>query len=139
VCTTRHFELVRSLGADHAIDYTREDFTSNGQTYQVIFDAVGKLSFKRCRGSLTSNGVYLATDGLEHLIAALRTRTSVGKRVFFSIPPRYTRQDLLFLKELIEAGTYRAVIDRSYPLEDVVAATRYVETEQKVGNVVLTL
>jgi len=121
------------------IDYTQEDFTKNGQTYDVIFDAVGKHSFRRCKGSLKPGGSYLATDGLQNLILALWTSRIGDKKVIFSIPPRYTKKDVLFLKELIEAGRYRAVIDRCYPLEDVVEATRYVETEQKTGNVVLTI
>ena len=139
VCTTKNLALMGALGADRVIDYTREDFTKNGQTYDVIFDAVGKHSFKRCKGSLKQGGRYLATDGLANLILAVWTPRFGDKRVIFSIPPRYTKQDVWFLKELIEAGRYQAVIDRCYPLEDVVEATRYVETEQKTGNVVLTL
>ena len=139
VCNTKNLETVRSLGADRVIDYTQEDFTRNGQTYDVIFDAVGKHSFGRCRGSLKRGGSYLATDGLQNLILALWTSRFGDKKVKFKIPPRYTKQDVLFLKELIESGRYRAVIDRCYPLEDVVEATRYVETEQKTGNVVLTI
>ena len=139
VCNTRNVETVRSLGADRVIDYTQEDFTKNGQTYDVIFDAVGKHSFRRCKGSLKRGGSYLATDGFQNLILALWTSRIGDKKVIFSIPPRYTKKDVLFLKELIEAGRYRAVIDRCYPLEDVVEAARYVETEQKTGNVVLTI
>ncbi|MDP9282006.1 MAG: NAD(P)-dependent alcohol dehydrogenase, partial [Chloroflexota bacterium] len=139
VCSTKHLELARSLGADRVVDYTREDFTKNGQTYDVIFDAVGKHSFKRCRGSLSRGGSYLATDGLRNLVLALWTSRSGDKKVLFSIPPRYTKQDVVFLKQLIEAGKYRAVVDRSYPMEEVIAATRYVETEHKTGNVVLTI
>ena len=139
VCNTKNLELVRSLGADRVIDYTQEDFTKNGETYDVIFDAVGKHSFKRCQGSLKRDGVYLATDGLRNLFLALWTSRIGGKKVLFPIPPRYTKKDVLFLKELIETGKYRAVIDRRYPLEEVVEATRYVETKQKTGNVVLTI
>jgi NADPH:quinone reductase-like Zn-dependent oxidoreductase len=137
VCNTKNLELVRSLGADRVIDYTHEDFTKNGQMYDVIFDAVGKHSFRRCRDSLSRGGSYLATDGLQNLILALWTSKIGDKKVRFSIPPRYTKKDVLFLKQLIEAERYRAVIDRCYPLSDVVEATRYVETEQKTGNVVL--
>ena len=139
VCGTKNLELVRSLGADRVIDYTQKDFTKNGQTYNIIFDAVGKLSFTRCRGSLTLRGIFLPTDGLANLMWALVTPRLGGRTVLFQIPPRQTKQDVLFLKELIEAGKYRPVIDRRYPLEDVVQATRYVETEQKTGNVVLTI
>jgi NADPH:quinone reductase-like Zn-dependent oxidoreductase len=139
VCNTKNLELVRSLGADRVIDYTQEDFTRNGQRYDVILDAVGKLSFRQCRGSLHPEGIFLPTDGLGNLIWALKTRRSGGKKVLFQIPPRQTKQDVLFLKDLVETGKYRPVIDRHYPLEDVVEATSYVETEQKVGNVVLTV
>ena len=141
VCNTKNVELVRSLGADSVIDYLREDFTKNGKTYDVIFDAVGKHSFRRCRRSLKRGGIYIETDlgYLWHVpILALLTRLIGETRVTLPIP-RYTKENVLFLKELIEAGRYRAVIDRTYLLEDVVDATRYVETGQKTGNVVLTL
>jgi NADPH:quinone reductase-like Zn-dependent oxidoreductase len=138
VCGTKNLDLVRSLGAEQVIDYTREDFTTNGQAYDVIFDAVGKHSFGRCRDSLNPGGIYLATDGLHNLLLAQWTRFG-DKKVIFPIPPRYTKQDVLFLKGLLEAGQYRAVIDRRYPLAEVVEANRYVDTEQKTGNVVLTV
>jgi NADPH:quinone reductase-like Zn-dependent oxidoreductase len=139
VCNTKNVELVESLGADEVIDYLKEDFTENGETYDVIFDAVGKDSFRHCKGSLKSGGVYLPTDEpFRNLFWTLWTRRIGDKRVAVELP-RYRKEDVLFLKELIEAGKYRAVIDRSYPLEDVVEATKYVETEQKTGNVVLTV
>ena len=136
VCNAKNFELVRSLGADRVIDYTQEDFTRSGETYDVIFDAVGKQSFRRCRRSLRPGGTFLTTDPgfMWHVLPlALLTR-----RVAMGIT-KYSKDDVLFLKGLIEAGQYRAVIDRRYPLEDVLEATRYVETGQKTGNVVLTL
>ncbi len=139
VCNTKNLELVRSLGADRVIDYTQDDFTKNGLVYDVILDAVGKLSFRRCRRSLQPNGIYLPTDGFANLMWALVTSRSQGKKVLFQIPPRQTKEDVLFLKELIETGRYRPVIDRRYRLEDVIEAARYVETEQKTGNVVLTV
>jgi NADPH:quinone reductase-like Zn-dependent oxidoreductase len=139
VCNTKNVDLVRSLGADRVIDYTQEDFTQNGQTYDVVFDAVGKQSFSRCRGSLKRGGAYVATDGFRNLFLGLWTSRIGDKKVLFPIPPHYTKKNVRFLKDLIEAGKYRAVIDRCYPLEDVVEATRYVETEQKTGNVVLTV
>src|SRR5216683_2974454 len=139
VCSTKNVELVRSLGADRVIDYTKEDFTKNGQTYDVIFDAVGKRSFKQCRDSLEPGGLYLPTDGAVNILLALMPSRKGAKRVVFQLPPRQPKKDVLFLKELIEAGKFRPVIDRTYPLEDVIEATRYVETEQKVGNVVLTI
>jgi NADPH:quinone reductase-like Zn-dependent oxidoreductase len=139
VCSTKNLELVRSLGAGKVIDYTKEDFTKNGQTYDVVFDAVGKHSFARSKGSLNPGGVYLPTDGFRNLVLALWTSRFGDRKVKFQLPPRYAKKDVQFLKELIEAGRYRAVIDRCYPLEDVVEASRYVETEQKTGNVVLTI
>ncbi|HVA73437.1 MAG TPA: NAD(P)-dependent alcohol dehydrogenase [Acidimicrobiales bacterium] len=139
VCTTTNLALVRSLGADSVIDYTQEDFTRSGKTYHVIFDAVGKHSFRRCRGSLEPGGIYLPTDGFANLAWALWTSRIGDKKVIFQIPPRQTKQDVEFLERLIEAGEYRPVIDRTYGLDDVVEATRYVETGQKTGNVVLTV
>ena len=136
VCSTKNVELVRSLGADRVIDYTKEDFTKNGQTYHVVFDAVGKHSFKRSRGSLEPGGLFLPTDGFENLYWALKPSRKGSKRVVF---PRRSQFGVEFLKQLVESGEYRPVIDRCYPLEDVVEATRYVETEKKVGNVVLTV
>jgi NADPH:quinone reductase-like Zn-dependent oxidoreductase len=139
VCSTRNLELVRSLGADRVIDYTQEDFTKNGQTYHVIFDAAGKHSFKRCRASLEPGGLYLPTDGPVNILLALMPSRKGAKRVVFQLPPRQPKQDVLFLKGLVEAGEFRPVIDRCYPLEDVIEATRYVETERKTGNVVLSV
>jgi NADPH:quinone reductase-like Zn-dependent oxidoreductase len=140
VCSTKNLELMKSLGADRVIDYTKDDFTKNGQMYDVIFDAVGKHSYRRCRDSLKPGGSYLATDHFVNLWLALRTSLVGDKRVRFSITsPMPTKKDVGFIKDLIEAGKYRPVIDRRYPLEDVVEATRYVETEQKTGNVVLTV
>ena len=141
VCNTKNLELVRSLGADEVVDYLREDFTKNGRTYDIVFDAVGKHSFRRCRRSLEPDGIYIETDlgFMWHVpLLALLTRWLGDKRVTLPIP-KYTQENVVFVKELIEAGKFRAVIDRSYPLEDVVEATKYVETGQKSGNVVLTL
>ncbi len=141
VCNTKNVELVRSLGADKVVDYLQEDFTKNGETYDVIFDSVGKHSFRRCRRSLKPGGIYLETDlgFMWHVpILALLTRWIGNKKVTLGIA-KYRKQDVLLVKELIEGGKYRAVIDRRYPLEDVVEATRYVETQQKTGNVVLTV
>jgi len=139
VCGTKNLELVRSLGADRVIDYMQEDFTKNGETYDVILDAVGKHSFKRSRDSLKPGGLYLPTDGLVNIVLAVMPARKGAKRVVFQMPPRIPKQDVLFLKQLVEAGEYRPVIDRCYPLEDVIEATKYVETQQKVGNVVLTV
>ena len=139
VCNTKNLGLVKALGADSAIDYTREDFTQNGQTYDVIMDAVGKHSFRRAKGSLKPGGYYLATDGLENLLLSFWTARFGDKKVIFKIPPRYSKQDVVLLKELVEAGEFKPVVDRSYAMQDVVEASRYVETEQKTGNVILTI
>jgi len=141
VCDTKDVELVRSLGASEVVDRLREDFTERGETYDVIFDAVGKHSFRRCRGSLNPGGIYVTMDlgYLYHVpFLALATRIVGSKRGTLGIG-RYRRDDLLLVKKLVEAGRYRPVIDRTYPLDDVVEAVRYVETGQKSGNVVLRL
>jgi NADPH:quinone reductase-like Zn-dependent oxidoreductase len=141
VGNTKNLELLRSLGADEVVDYLREDFTRNGETYDVIFDAVGKNSFRRSRRSLRAGGTFLETDlgFMWHApLLALATRFVGSKRVTIPIPS-YSKEDVLLLQRLLAAGEYRAVIDRRYPLEDVVEATRYVETGQKTGNVVLTV
>ena len=140
VCDTQRLELVRSLGADEVVDYTQRT-SRGGRDYDVIFDAVGKHSFRRCRGSLRKGGVYLETDlgFMWHVPPlALATRWIGDKKVTLAIPS-YSKADVLHVKQLLETGRYRAVIDRTYPLDDVVQATRYVETGQKTGNVVLTL
>ncbi len=136
---TKRLELMRSLGADEVVDRLHEDFTRNGQTYDVIFDSVGKHSFRRARGSLGPGGVFLETDlgFMWHVpLLALASRWLGDKRVTLPIPG-YTKEDMLFVKELVEAGSYRPVIDRTYSLEQVVEATRYVETGEKTGSVVL--
>jgi NADPH:quinone reductase-like Zn-dependent oxidoreductase len=141
VCNTKNVDIVRSLGADDVIDYEREDFTQNGETYEVVFDAVGKHSFRRSRHSLKPGGTFIETDlgYLWHVPPlALASRWIGNKRVTLPIP-KYSKDDVLLLARLMKAGTYRAVIDRRYPLEDVVEATRYVETGQKTANVVLTV
>lgn len=141
VSNSKNVDLVRGLGPDTVVDYEREDFTRNGETYDVIFDAVGKHSFRRCKGSLKPGGVYITTDlgFMWHVpLLALATRWLGDKRVRLPIPG-YTKEDVLHVKQLVEAGKYRPVVDRTYPLEDVVEATRYVETGQKTGNVVLTI
>jgi NADPH:quinone reductase-like Zn-dependent oxidoreductase len=120
------------------IDYTREDFTKNGETYDVIFDAVGMHSFRRCKGSLEPHGIYLPTDGFRNMGLAVWSKKFGDKKVRFVLP-NWTKEDIVFIRELIEAGEYRPVIDRRYPLEGVVEATRYVETKQKTGNVVITV
>ena len=141
VCNTKNVELVRSLGADRVVDYTKEEFTENGETYDVVLDAVQKHSYWRSRGSLKPGGVYVATDlgFLWHVpLVALACRWIGDRKLVFALDGA-TKEDLLLVKELIEAGKYRAVIDRVHPLDEVVEAAKYVETGQKTGNVVLTL
>ena len=141
VCNTENVELVRSLGADSVVDYTHDDFTRKGDTYDIIFDAVGRHSFGRCRHALKPGGLYMTTDlgFMWHApMLALVTRWIGDKRVKLGIA-RYKKEDVLLLKELIEEGRYRPVIDRRYQLEQVVDATKYVESGQKTGNVVLTV
>ena len=141
VCNTKNVELVRSLGADVVVDYLQKDFTKNGETYDVVIDAVGKHSFRRCRRSLTPGGRFLATDlgFMWHVpLLMLWSKWFGVKKLLFPLGPS-TKTDILLLRELVEAGTYRAVIDRRYPLEDVIEAAKYVETGQKTGNVVLSL
>jgi NADPH:quinone reductase-like Zn-dependent oxidoreductase len=137
VCNTKNVELVRSLGADEVIDYLNEDFTKRGEKYDVILDAVGKHSYFRSRRALEPHGLFVATDRLYNFPLAFLTRVA-KKRVVFT-GERPTRETVLLAKELLKAGKYRAVIDRTYPLEDVVEATKYVDTFQKTGNVVLTV
>lgn len=139
VCSIVNVDLVRSLGADAVIDYTQMDFTQNGQTYDVIFDAVGKSSFLRCKGSLTPNGVYLTTVPTLGMVRdLLSTLWSRGKKAKFATAGlMQNHANLNFLKELAEAGQIRAVIDRRYPLAQIPDAHRYVDTERKRGNVVI--
>ncbi|MDP2293465.1 MAG: NAD(P)-dependent alcohol dehydrogenase [Actinomycetota bacterium] len=141
VCATPNLELARSLGADVVIDYTAEDFTENGEQYDIIFDSVGKHKFRLCRRSLAPKGTYLGTDlGFlcQNPFLALVTKLSRGRRVVFPIP-KFRQADVEMLKELLETGHLRPVVDRIYPLEQIVEATRYVDTQMKVGNVVITV
>jgi NADPH:quinone reductase-like Zn-dependent oxidoreductase len=141
VCNTKDFELLKSLGADEVIDYTKEDFTANGKLYDVVLDAVGKSSYFSCRRILKPKGVYFSTElgyMSQNVFLALLTPLFGGKKVLFPIP-KDRKEDIVFIKELMESGKYKAVIDRIYPFEHIIEATRYVETAQKVGNVVITM
>jgi NADPH:quinone reductase-like Zn-dependent oxidoreductase len=137
VCGPQGVGAVTAIGADRVIDYTKEDFTSDRERYFSVFDAVGKESFAHCRDLIEPGGTYLATDGFRNLLLGLWTARFGDRKVVFKLPPRYTQEDVVLIKELMEAGSYRPVIDRVYPLEDVAEAARYVETQQKIGNVVL--
>jgi NADPH:quinone reductase-like Zn-dependent oxidoreductase len=141
VCRSEHVMLVESLGADHVIDDTAEDFTAQGATYDVVFDAVGKTSFARCKPLLRPKGVFLATDFGPfpwNPLLALTTRVFGSRKVLFPLP-KDNQGIVRYLGERIEAGEFRPVIDRSYPLDDIAEAYRYVDTGQKVGNVVITV
>jgi NADPH:quinone reductase-like Zn-dependent oxidoreductase len=132
-------EMLRSIGADHVIDYTKEDFTQNGQRYDVILDTIGKSPFSRSLGSLKENGTYLnANPGLFGGVWMRWMSKNSSKRVI-TWTAGYTARNLLTLKELVEAGTIKAVIDRTYPLEQTAEAHRYVDSGHKKGNVVITM
>jgi NADPH:quinone reductase-like Zn-dependent oxidoreductase len=137
VDSTGKLDMLRSIGADQVIDYTREDFTKSGKTFDVIFDVVGKSSFSHSSRSLKQNGRYLlANPGLSHMIRGRRTLSN--KKIVFGAA-NHTTGDLIFLKELVEAGTIESVIDRRYPLEQMAEAHSYVETGHKKGSVVITV
>jgi NADPH:quinone reductase-like Zn-dependent oxidoreductase len=136
VCSTTNVGMVRSLGADRVIDYKKEDFTKGDRTYDVIFDAVYKTSFRRAKKSLKRGGIYLTVAW--PLLQALWTSKVGTKKVVIGIAQRKP-EDLIFLKELIEAGALKSVVDRSYPLEQTAEAHGYVEEGHKKGNVIITL
>jgi NADPH:quinone reductase-like Zn-dependent oxidoreductase len=140
VCGPDHLELVKRLGADRVIDFTAEDFTRDGQTYHVVLDAAGKSSFGRCRRLLRPGGVFLSTDLgplSQNPFLALVTPLLGRRRVRFPIPRTPNRELVRHFRELIETGAFRPVIDRHYSLDEIVDAYRYVETGQKLGNVVI--
>ena len=137
VCSTRNLELVRSLGADDVIDYTQEDFTKNGDTYDLIFDAVGHADFRSCRDSLNEGGrLLLVVAGLPQLLQIPWASMTSTRRVLTG-DTTGRAEDLLFLKELVEAGAYEPIIDRCYAFDEVADAHAYVDTGRKRGNVVL--
>jgi NADPH:quinone reductase-like Zn-dependent oxidoreductase len=134
-------ELVKSLGAEKVIDYTKEDFTQDDQKYSFTFDTVGKSSFAKCKPLLLPGGVYISSElgaGAQNIFLALFTPILSNKKVVFPLPVD-CRGSVLFTKKLMEQGKFKAVIDRTYPLEQIVEAYRYVEKGQKTGNVVITV
>lgn len=142
VCDTDNVEMVRGLGADRIIDYKTEDFTKDHQAYDVVLDAVGKSSFKRCKRLLKAGGIYTSSELgplSQNPILALVTPLFGGKKVLFPIPPKHDRQGTNYIKEKMESGRFKPVIDRRFPLDQIVEAYRYVETGQKIGNVVITV
>lgn len=141
VCAAHNVERMKALGADLVIDYTAQDFTQTGLTYDFIFDAVGKTSFARCKPLLGKKGIYISTEPGKNginLLLALATRLSKGKKVLFPLP-FIRKEDVLFLKQLAETGRFKPVIDRHYRLEQIVEAYRYVESGHKTGNVVIVI
>jgi len=137
VCGGPRFEFVQALGADRAIDYAEQDFTRNGETYDVIFDILGQARFSDCRHSLKPRGVLLyASFKTRHLLAMIRTTLTRGRRVVCAIAPG-SLKDLLAVKELVEAGKIKAIVDRRFPMEHAAEAHRYVETGRRRGSVVI--
>jgi NADPH:quinone reductase-like Zn-dependent oxidoreductase len=141
VCATDHMDLVKGLGADRVIDYTTEDFTNDEQTYDVVLDSVGKSSLSQCRPLLKPAGIYISSELGPHAqnpFLALIAPLQRGKRVMFPIP-KHDQEMMVHFRELIESGQFKPVIDRTYRLDEIVEAYRYVETGQKIGNVVITV
>lgn len=141
VCNTQNVSLVKSLGADIVIDYETRDFTDTNQKFHFIFDAVGKSSFKQCKPLLNKGGIYISTELGKHganVFHALFTPLFSDKKVLFPIPT-FKKEDIEFLKVLVEQGEYAPLIDRTYKLEEIVEAYTYVETGQKIGNVIITV
>ena len=139
VCSTSKVDFVKSLGAAKVVDYTKEDFTQNGETYDLIFDILGRISFSRCKNSLKPNGIHLfASFKMKQLLQMLWTSRSSGQKVICALGPGSV-EDLCSIKELIETGKIKAFIDRSFPLEQVAEAHRYVEDGHKKGSVVISV
>ncbi len=141
VCSTQNVEAVKSLGADQVIDYLTRDYTKTDQKFDFIFDAVGKSSFGKCRPLLKKHGIYISTElgkNGENIFLALLTPVFGGKKVLFPLPS-IKKEDVVFLKELVESGKFKPLMDRSWHIDNIVEAYKYVETGQKTGNVVITL
>ena len=141
VCNTKNVDLVKALGADTVIDYQTQDFTRTENKFEFIFDAVGKSSFGQCKPLLTEKGIYISTEpgkNGENILFALTTAFWGGKKVLFPMPS-ITKRDVIFLKELVQKGEFKPVIDRQYNLEQIVEAYTYVESGQKTGNVILKI
>lgn len=141
VCGTQYVPLIRTLGADEVIDYQQQDYTITDQRFDMVFDAVGKTSFAKCEPVLKSKGIYISTElgkNGQNIWFALTTPICGGKRVLFPIPT-ISKADIIYLKELVEAGKFKPLVDRKFKLDDIVAAYHFVETGQKIGNVVLTI
>lgn len=141
VCNTQNVEVVKSLGADQVIDYQTQDYTKVDQKFDLIFDAIGKSSFAKCKPLLKKQGIYISTElgkNSENIFLALLTPLFKGRKVLFPLPT-IKKEDVIFLKKLFELGKFKPLVDRSYNLDNIVDAYKYVETRQKVGNVVITI
>ena len=138
VCGGENAALVRSLGADKVIDYKTEDFTKDNERYDFVIDAVGKTTYTKCKHLMKENGMYSSSGGMEYMFLAIYTKIVGGKKVIF-LPPKDVKGTLTFIKELIEKGSFKPVIDRKYPLEKIAEAYTYVASGQKIGNVVITM
>ena len=141
VCNSKNVELVKSLGADIVIDYQTQDFTKTDDKFEFIFDAVGKSSFRQCKPLLTAKGIYISTElgkNGENILYAAITPFLGGKKLLFPIPS-ITKKDVIFLKELVQKGEYKPVIDRQYKLDQIVEAYEYIESGQKTGNVLIKI
>ena len=139
VCSTANIDLVKAIGVDKVIDYTKEDFTQNGETYDVIFDTVKAIDVSRSLNSLTKNGVMiLSAAGMSEMLQGARISMTSERKVLTGVIS-HKAEDIIFLKELMEAGKYKPVIDRTYPLEQIAAAHAYVEKGHKKGNISITI
>jgi len=139
VCGTPRVDFVKSLGTDRVIDYTKEDFTQDGEKYDLIFDILGRSSFSRCKGSLAQNGIYLlASFKMKQLFQMLWTSIAGGKKVICALSSEKA-EDLQFIRELAETGKLKSIIDERFPLEQVAEAHRYMEAGRRTGSVVITM
>jgi NADPH:quinone reductase-like Zn-dependent oxidoreductase len=139
VCNTKNTELLKSLGADTVIDYQTQDFTRTEEKFEFIFDSVGKSSYGQCKPLLTEKGIYISTElgkNGENILYALTTPLGGGKKLLFPMP-FISKNDVVFLKDLVQKGEFKPVIDRKYNLDQIVEAYKYVESGQKTGNVVI--
>ena len=139
ICSTANLKLVKSLGADKVIDYLKEDFTKNGETYDIIFDAVGKSPYSGCIKSLKKDGIYLHAVATPALSIRMHWTSMISGKKLLGGTTTATAQDMVFLKELVKAGKIKPVIDRRYPFDQIVEAHRYVDKGHKKGNVVITV
>ena len=141
VGNTKNLDLIKSLGADSVIDYQKEDFTQRDHKFDIVLDAVGKSTFFKCKKILNKGGIYFSTElgpYYQNMILPLVSSLIGNKKMMFPLP-KHSKKEIIFFREIIESGQYRAVIDRKYPLDEISEAYRYVETGQKTGSVVITI